>query len=142
MSQADPPKGPPALSITEFFPVDRDCAIAELEWYGEQIASVTLEGLDLEAEGAARTANARAVVEFYGPLTGTGRTEGGFEIPLSDMLEKLAEAEQWLRSNEEGREPMSNWEGLTQAGAAFAKMSDEEQRLWLERLEQENEGDS
>ena len=139
VSALDEPTEPePGLYLQMFFPVEGDSAIAELLWYGEQIAGVSLEGVDLEAEGSARTLHARAVVEFYGPLS--SEPASNFPIDLREVIKKLEEAEQWLLENEEGRVSVDA-EGLTAAGEAVSKMGATEQQRVLDRLAEEEAED-
>jgi hypothetical protein len=119
------------FKMAKLFPVDRETAIAEL-YFGKRVwAYVSLEGVDQGATGSARVRNARVVVEFWGePDKPTGVWD--FDLDLAGALEQLERAEAWLLENETGRAPSTD-QGLSAAGAAFSRMSEEEQARWTGR---------
>jgi hypothetical protein len=119
------------FKMAKLFPVDWESAIAEL-YFGERVwAYVSLAGVDQEATGSRRTRNARVVVEFWRePGKPTGVWD--FNLDLAGAQELLERAEAWLLENETGRAPSTD-EGLSAAGWAFSRMSDEEQKRWTRR---------
>ena len=119
------------FKMAKLFPADWESAIAEL-YFGERIwAYVSLEGVDQAATGSGRIRNARVVVEFWRePDKPTGVWD--FNLDLAGAVEQLQRAEAWLLENETGRAPGSD-EGLSAAGLAFSRMSEEEQERWNAR---------
>jgi hypothetical protein len=119
------------FKMAKLFPVEWESAIAEL-YFGERVwAYVSLEGVDQEATGSARIRDARVVVEFWRePDKPTGVWD--FNLDLAGALDLLKRAEAWLLDNETGRAPSTD-EGLSAAGRAFDRMSDEEQKRWTGR---------
>jgi hypothetical protein len=124
------------FKMAMLFPVDWPTAIVELLWNGETWAYVSLDGVDYQASGAARTRDAMSVVQFWGPIG--KRSEGAwqFDFLVEEAVAELAKAKAWLLENEGGRRPGSD-EGMTAAGAAFSKMSEDEQRRWRTALDVE-----
>lgn len=118
----------PGFKMAKLFPVDSVSAVAEL-YYGDLIwAYVSLNGIDDDAVGTARVAQAEVVVEFWRePGKPTGRWD--FNLSLDGALDQLQEARQWLLDNEAGRAPSEP--GLHPADEAFQKMSEDEQNRWL-----------
>jgi hypothetical protein len=116
------------FKMAKLFPVEWETAIAELYFEKRVWAYVSLEGVDQEATGSARIRNARVVVEFWRePDKPTGAWD--FNLDLAAALEQLKRAEAWLLENETGRAPATD-EGLSAAGQAFSRMSEEEQERW------------
>ena len=77
------------------YPVEGDSAEYEL-WFGERIYAVMwLEGIDLEAEGEARTTAVSVRVEFL----------EGCEVDWDELQAHLAAGREWLIENEQGRLP-------------------------------------
>ena len=124
------------FKMAKLFPVEWESAIAEL-YFGERVwAYVSLEGVDQAATGSARVRNARVVVEFWrAPDKPTGVWD--FNLDLAGALELLQRAEAWLLQNETGRAPGTD-EGLSAAGGAFSRMSEEEQERWTARGTESN----
>jgi hypothetical protein len=119
------------FKMAKLFPVGWETAIAELYFEKRVWAYVSLEGVELEATGSARIRNARVVVEFWRePDKPTGVWD--FNLDLAGALEQLKRAEAWLLENETGRAPSTD-EGLTAAGQALSRMSEEEQERWIRR---------
>ena len=119
------------FKMAKLYPVDWESAIAELYFRDVVWAYVSLEGVDQTATGAARVQNARVVVEFWrDPDKPTGVWD--FNLDLAGALEQLRRAEAWLLENETGRASSSD-EGLSAAGRAFMRMSEEEQARWTRR---------
>ena len=117
--------------MAKLFPVDWETAIAELYFADRIWAYVSLEGVDQAAAGSARVASARVVVEFWRePDKPTGVWD--FDLDLAGALEQLRRAEAWLLENETGRAPSTD-EGVSAAGRAFGRMSEEEQERWTRR---------
>jgi len=119
------------FKMAKLYPVDWESAIAEL-YFGDLVwAYVSLEGVDQAATGAARVRNARVVVEFWRePDKPTGLWD--FNLDLAGAREQLQRAEAWLFENETGRASSTD-EGLSAAGRAFVRMSEEEQERWTSR---------
>jgi hypothetical protein len=119
------------FKMAKLFPAEWETAIAEL-YFGERIwAYVSLEGVDQRATGSSRISNARVVVEFWsGPDKPTDVWD--FTLDLAGAMEQLERAEEWLLENEKGRAPSTD-EGLSAAGGAFSRMSQEEQQRWFDR---------
>jgi hypothetical protein len=80
------------------YPVDGDTAIAELMLGGRIWGDLRLEGINLDAVDAARTASARVVLRLYSDRT----TDFDFQA----FVDLLREAEAWLIENEQGRTPI------------------------------------
>jgi hypothetical protein len=119
------------FKMAKLFPVDWESAIAELYFDNLIWAYVSLEGVDAAATGPARVRKARVVVEFWRePDKPTGVWD--FNLDLAGALEQLRRAEAWLVENETGRAASTD-EGLSAAGRAFTRMSDEEQARWTAR---------
>ena len=77
------------------YPVEGDTAIAELMVGGRIWGDLRLEGIDLDAVGNARTADARVVLRLSSDRT--------TEFDLDQVVALLREAEAWLIENERGR---------------------------------------
>ena len=120
----------PGFKMAKLFPAEWESAIAEL-YFGDLVwAYVSLKGVDQAATGAARVRNARVVVDFWrDPDKPTG---WDFNLDLAGALEQLQRAEAWLLDNETGRASSTD-EGLSAAGRAFVRMSEEEQERWTQR---------
>ena len=120
--------------MARLYPVEGESAIAEL-YYDDMIwAYVSLEGVDAQATGQARVKDASVVVEFWRePKKPTGQWD--FNLDLAGALEQLEKARDWLLENEVGRAPAEP--GLSAAGEAFQKMSEEEQERWSDRSSEE-----
>jgi hypothetical protein len=90
------------FKMAKLYPAEWESAIAEL-YFGDLVwAYVSLKGVDQAATGAARTRNARVVVEFWRePDKPTGVWD--FNLDLAGALEQLQRAEAWLLENETGR---------------------------------------
>jgi hypothetical protein len=118
------------FKMAKLFPAEWESAIAEL-YFGDLVwAYVSLVGVDAAATGSARVKNARVVVEFWRePDKPTG---WDFNLDLAGALEQLRLAEAWLLQNEAGRAASTD-EGLSAAGRAFTRMSEEEQERWTRR---------
>lgn len=84
------------------YSVEGDSAVFEVERGGELFAAMWLDGIDLAARAAARTASARVIVRFYGDPQRDDRAEG---VELDEMTGYIAEGRAWLLQNEQGREP-------------------------------------
>jgi hypothetical protein len=119
------------FKMAKLFPADAESAVAEL-YFGDLVwAYVSLQGVDEAQTGEARVRNARAVVEFWrDPDKPPGAWD--FNLDLAGALELLQRAQTWLLENEAGRAPSSD-EGLSAAGRAFDRMSEEEQKRWSRR---------
>ena len=119
------------FKMARLFPAGSESAVAEL-YFGDLIwAYVSLQGVDQAATGSARVKNARVVVEFWRePDKPTGVWD--FNLDLAGAREQLERAEKWLLENETGR-AASGDEGLSAAGSAFDRMSEEEQQRWTRR---------
>jgi hypothetical protein len=116
------------FKMAKLFPAEWETAIAELYFEKRIWAHVSLEGVDQAAAGSARVRNARVVVRFWSePDKPTGVWD--FNLDLAGALEQLERARAWLLENETGRAPSTD-EGLTAAGQAFDRMSEEEQARW------------
>lgn len=85
------------LHFTQFYPVEGDTAIAELMLGGRIWGDLRLEGIDLGAVGAARTAGARVALRLS--------SDRETEFDLEPVVALLREAEAWLLENERGRAP-------------------------------------
>jgi len=142
------------------FPVEGESAMAELWYDDDEWADLQLEGLNLGADGEERTADARAVVALYLPRRfGKDHT---WRFDLSDapaQLEQASHRKRWwpfdaaaalaqlerardsLFENERDRDPRADTEGLTAAGAAFSKMSRQQQARFLNDLGNHGAGD-
>ena len=93
--------------MAKLFPADAESAIAELYFADLIWAYVSLQGVDEQATGSARIANARVVVEFWRePAKPTGVWD--FNLDLAGALEQLERARVWLLENERGRAASSD----------------------------------
>jgi hypothetical protein len=111
--------------LAKLYPVEGDSPLAELWLNDEPWAELRLEGVDVEARGEERVANARVLLRLYGPNEGEW-----LELELRLAMEQLAEARDWLLEHERAREPVADRSELTHAGEAWSKMSPEVQREW------------
>ena len=105
MTSLEPPReprrwgAPPrSLSFVRLYPAEGDSAIAELMCGEVEWGSLQLEGIDLNALGAARTANAHVVLRLV--------ADRGWELELEHAVALLRAAEAWLIENEQGRVPL------------------------------------
>jgi hypothetical protein len=89
------------------YPVEGDSAEFELWLDGEQFAAMWLEGIDLSAHGATRTAQARVVVQFFERASGAeSHGHRPFTAEYDEATRLLAEGRAWLLENERGRVPL------------------------------------
>jgi hypothetical protein len=128
----------------------RGRACVELDFDREVWAELRLEGVDLDATGKQRTANARVFVDLLAPrrsgrdlvwrfdfvdaaaqLERAARRKWWWGFRVTEALSELSLARDRLLENEQGREPLLETEGLTAAGQAATKMSTRMEALFL-----------
>jgi hypothetical protein len=120
------------FGMVKLYPVEGDSVIAELQYDDDAWADLHLEGIDVEARGEERVANARVLLRLYGPAE-----EEYWDFDLAQAIEQLGEARDWLLEHERTREPVADRDDLTRAGQAWSKMSPDVQREWLEKSEKQ-----
>lgn len=116
------------------YPVEGDTAIASIYYDRLQYATLWLENIDLTATGDGRVARAKVVVEQHpaprrrvGPGWLVHEDGVPWQVDAGEAARQLERARHRLLENERGREPVTD-EGMTPAGAAFAKISRENER--------------
>jgi len=82
--------------------VQGESAVFELERDGELFAEMWLEGISLDAHGAARIADAEVVIRFRADRDAN---DGAAGVDFDELVALLAEGRAWLLENEQGRKP-------------------------------------